>query len=129
LLAGDEVGPGLADLPPAWLLLPRTGADEARRISERLRDHIASEPIAIGSGTQADFVFRLTICVGIAVLNSSRRALGELMGAADAALDQARRTGWNRVFVMPDGAAEAPDSWPRQFRQDSPGQGRFRPRR
>jgi diguanylate cyclase (GGDEF)-like protein len=92
------------------ILLPRTGADEARRISERLRDHIASEPIAIGSGTQADFVFRLTICVGIAVLNSSRRALGELMGAADAALDQARSTGWNRVFVMPDGAAEAPDS-------------------
>jgi diguanylate cyclase (GGDEF)-like protein len=82
------------------ILLPHTGQDEARRLSERLRDHIAGEPIAIESGDQAGFVFRLTVSIGVAVLNESRRALGELIGAADLALDQAKSTGWNKVCVI-----------------------------
>jgi diguanylate cyclase (GGDEF)-like protein len=82
------------------ILLPHTGQDEARRLSERLRDHIAGEPIAIESGDQAGFVFRLTVSIGIAVLNESRHALGELIGAADLALDRAKSTGWNKVCVI-----------------------------
>lgn len=82
------------------ILLPRTGQEEARRLSERLRDHIAGEPIAIESGDQAGFVFRLTVSIGVAVMNESRRALGELVGAAGLALDQAKSTGWNKVCVI-----------------------------
>jgi diguanylate cyclase (GGDEF)-like protein len=92
------------------ILLPHTGRDEAKRISERLRDHIAGEPIAIESGNQAGFVFRLTVSIGVAVLNESRRALAELIGAADTALDQAKSTGWNRVYVLADDSAEAEES-------------------
>jgi diguanylate cyclase (GGDEF)-like protein len=88
------------------ILLPCTGRDEARQISERLRDHIAGEPIAIESGGQAGFVFRLTVSIGVAVLNESRRALGELIGAADAALGQAKSTGWNKVCVLSDDSGE-----------------------
>jgi len=88
------------------ILLPQTGRDEAQRISERLRDHIAAEPIAIESGSQAGFVFRLTVSIGVAVLNESRRALDELIGAADSALGQAKSSGWNRVYVLPDGSDE-----------------------
>jgi diguanylate cyclase (GGDEF)-like protein len=84
------------------ILLPQTGRDEAQRISERLRDYIAAEPIAIESGTQEGFVFRLTVSIGVAVLNESRRALTELIGAADSALGQAKSTGWNKVYVLPD---------------------------
>jgi diguanylate cyclase (GGDEF)-like protein len=84
------------------ILLPETGRDEAQRISERLRDHIAAEPIAIESGSQEGFVFRLTVSIGVAVLNESRRALSELIGAADSALGQAKRTGWSKVYVLPD---------------------------
>lgn len=90
------------------ILLPRTNRDEARRISERLRDRIAGEPIAIESGSQEGFVFRLTVSIGVAVLNESRRALGELIGAADSALDAARSTGWSKVYVLPEGSD---DSW------------------
>ncbi len=86
------------------ILLPETGRDEAQRISERLRDHIAAEPIAIESGTQEGFVFRLTVSIGVAVLNESRRALNELIGAADSALGQAKSTGWSKVYVLPDAA-------------------------
>jgi diguanylate cyclase (GGDEF)-like protein len=85
------------------ILLPQTGRDEAQRISERLRDYIAAEPIAIESGSREGFVFRLTVSIGVAVLNESRRALAELIGAADSALGQAQSTGWNKVYVLPDG--------------------------
>jgi diguanylate cyclase (GGDEF)-like protein len=88
------------------ILLPRTDGNEAKRISEKLRDRIAGEPIAIESGDQAGFVFRLTISIGVAVVNESRRALAELIGAADSALDLARTTGWNKVCVLSDGSDE-----------------------
>jgi diguanylate cyclase (GGDEF)-like protein len=89
------------------ILLPQTGRDEAQRISERLRDYIAAEPIAIESGSQEGFVFRLTVSIGVAVLNESRRALAELIGAADNALGQAKSTGWSKVYVLPDGSDDS----------------------
>ena len=87
------------------ILLPQTGETEARRMAERLRDHIAGEPIAIEDGSHAGFVFRLTVSIGIAILDRSRRALTELIGAADTALREAKTTGRNKVCVVP-GAVE-----------------------
>jgi diguanylate cyclase len=81
------------------ILFPCTTVTDAKRMSERLRDRIAGESIAIESGTQAGFVFRLTVSIGVAVMNESRRALTELIGAADSALGTARKTGWNKVCI------------------------------
>jgi diguanylate cyclase (GGDEF)-like protein len=81
------------------ILFPCTSVADAKRMSERLRDRIAEEPIAIESGTQAGFVFRLTVSIGVAVMSESRRALTELIGAADSALGKARKTGWNKVCI------------------------------
>ncbi len=83
------------------ILLPQTGETEARRLAERLRDHIAGEPIAIEDGNHAGFVFRLTVSIGIAILDRSRQALAELIGAADTALSEAKTTG--RVCVVVPG--------------------------
>jgi diguanylate cyclase (GGDEF)-like protein len=88
------------------ILLPQTSREEAQRISERLRDHIAAEPIAIESGSHEGFVFRLTVSIGVALLNESRRALSELIGAADSALGRAKSTGWSKVYVLPDSPDE-----------------------
>jgi diguanylate cyclase (GGDEF)-like protein len=82
------------------ILLPQTEETQARRIAERLRDHVAGEPIAIQDGSHAGFVFRLTISIGIAILDRSRRALAELIGAADGALSEAKATGRNKVCVV-----------------------------
>jgi diguanylate cyclase (GGDEF)-like protein len=81
------------------ILFPCTSVADAKRMSERLRDRIAGESIAIESGTQAGFVFRLTVSIGVAVMNESKRALTELIGAADSALGTARQTGWNKVCI------------------------------
>jgi diguanylate cyclase (GGDEF)-like protein len=83
------------------ILFPCTSVADAKRMSERLRDRIAGESIAIESGTQAGFVFRLTVSIGIAVLDHSRHALAELIGAADVALSEAKATGRNKVCVGP----------------------------
>jgi diguanylate cyclase len=88
------------------ILFPGTSAADARRISERMRDRIAGESIAIESGAQVGFVFRLTISIGVAVMNESRRALNELIGAADTALGQARGPGWNKICIAVDPAVE-----------------------
>jgi diguanylate cyclase (GGDEF)-like protein len=93
------------------ILLPSTGGDEAKRISEQLRDRIAGEPIAIESGSQQGYVFRLTVYIGVAVLNQSRRALTQLIGAADSALYQAKSTGWNKVCVLAEDSGEPGESY------------------
>ena len=83
------------------VLLPRTSAAEARRITERLRDQIAGQPIAIKDVSHSGFIFRMTVSIGVATLDQSRRALAELIGAADTALSEAKSTGHNTICVMP----------------------------
>ncbi|MGE5132796.1 MAG: GGDEF domain-containing protein [Gemmatimonadota bacterium] len=89
------------------ILLPGTGLEGARLLAERLRDHIAAEPIAIEGGGHAGFVFRLTVSIGIAVLSQPRCAFADLLGAAGAALAEAKRSGRNRVCADGGGQASA----------------------
>lgn len=87
------------------VLLSQTDLDEARRFGERLRDHIAAEPIAIENGSHAGFVFRLTVSIGGTVLAQVRHTFAEMIDAAEVALAEAKSTGRNRVCV---GAAGPP---------------------
>lgn len=88
------------------ILFPCTSIADAKRMTERLRDRIAGESIAIESGSQAGFVFRLTVSIGVAVMNETRRALAELVGAADTALGTARQTGWNKICIAAEPSAD-----------------------
>ena len=79
------------------VLLPHTRADEARRISERLRDKIAGDPVEIEDGTHAGYIFRLTVSIGVAAADGSWPAFAELISSARTALGQAKQAGRNRV--------------------------------
>jgi GGDEF domain-containing protein len=39
-------------------------------------------------------------------MNETRRALTELIGAADSALDQAKGTGWNKICISAEPASD-----------------------
>lgn len=81
------------------ILFPQTGAEEARRITERLRDKIAGDPVEIEDGSHAGYIFRLTVSIGVAADGTAGGTFGDLIATADGALSQAKRAGGNRVGV------------------------------
>jgi diguanylate cyclase (GGDEF)-like protein len=115
-LAGDRVLRAIADRFKAQLregdligrfggeefavLLPRTAAAEAGRVAERLRGHIANEPIAVGDGRVDSILVGVTVSVGVAELADAGQDLDDLLAAADAALYEAKGAGRNRICVM-----------------------------
>ena len=117
-LAGDEVLTGVARAMTALLrdydivgrfggeefviLLPQTSADEVKGIAERLREKVAEIIIPISARAPAQSPLQVTVSVGIATLDGSRRDLDDMLAAADAALYEAKNAGRNRVCVLAD---------------------------
>ena len=87
------------------ILFPHTGAGEARRISERLRDKIAGDPVVIEDGSHAGYIFRLTVSIGVAATDTPAGQFSDLVATAEAALRQAKAAGRNRVGVLTAAAA------------------------
>ncbi|HEX4257087.1 MAG TPA: GGDEF domain-containing protein [Streptosporangiaceae bacterium] len=85
------------------ILLPHTSGTEAGRVAERLRGHIADEPIVVSDGREAAVGCTVTISVGVAELAHTRQDLDELLAVADAALYQAKAEGRDRICIMAPG--------------------------
>jgi diguanylate cyclase (GGDEF)-like protein len=85
------------------ILLPHTSGTEAGRVAERLRGHIANEPIVVGDGREAAIGVSITVSVGVAELAHTRQDLDELLAVADAALYQAKAAGRDRICIMAPG--------------------------
>jgi diguanylate cyclase (GGDEF)-like protein len=84
------------------VLLPKTRADGACRIAERLRRGACVVQVLAG-----DTVVGVTISVGVAALGEHGQDLFELLAAADLALYRAKHTGRDRVCLY-DPADTAP---------------------
>jgi len=85
------------------VLLPRTEANEALSIAERLRCGASTLSILVG-----EIRICVTISIGVAVLGSHGRDLFELLAAADLALYRAKDNGRNQVCLYRgDGATDA----------------------
>jgi diguanylate cyclase (GGDEF)-like protein len=84
------------------ILLPKTGADEACRIADRLR-----RSAGVVKVLTSDAAVGVTISIGVAALGRHGRDLFELLAAADLALYRAKNTGRDRVCLYnPDAAPE-----------------------
>jgi len=85
------------------LLMPGIDAREIVSVAERVRTDVAATPLPCGEPTRST---RVTVSIGAASLVSSVPYSPEtLLGAADAALYQAKRAGRNRVRYAPIHAA------------------------
>lgn len=96
------------------VLLPGTGADEARLVAERIRSSVEGRAFP---GEEALPGGRLTVSVGLAV--GARGDARALVEAADAALYEAKRAGRNRVVVGEVVAGDR-EGLPSRVSQDSP---------
>jgi diguanylate cyclase (GGDEF)-like protein len=81
------------------ILLPHTDMVGAEQITERLRAKLAEITVAAGHGTAAEVPLQVTVSIGVATLETSRRDLDDLIAAADAALYRAKAQGRNRVCL------------------------------
>jgi diguanylate cyclase (GGDEF)-like protein len=86
------------------LLLPQTDEQNARRVAERIRSHIAGMPIDLGDKAGSEII-KLTVSIGVAALSTTGRQLTELLATADAALYRAKHSGRNQVWVTTDTAS------------------------
>ncbi len=95
------------DVPGRWggeeflVILPETGEQEARRISERLRSAVASYAFTMGGGMS------LTCSIGIAIFPEDAGERDGLVTSADQAMYAAKRLGRNQVRTASDPAALA----------------------
>lgn len=75
-------------------------------LAERIRESVASDPIAMKTGS-----IRMTVSIGVALRQAQTSQLQALVDQADAALYRAKQAGRNRVeLAQPDSSAEAPRS-------------------
>ena len=88
------------------ILLPHTTAAEAEQTAERLRRKLAQLIVPTGVAPHS-VSLQVTVSIGVAVLESSRRDLDDLIAAADAALYRAKDEGRNCVRLSHDPAASA----------------------
>jgi diguanylate cyclase (GGDEF)-like protein len=90
------------------ILLPSTSAAEARQITERLCARIAQITTPAGD-RPGSIPLQVTISIGVAALESSRRDLDDLLAAADHALYEAKNSGRNCVRMVSESSAPLRD--------------------
>ena len=85
------------------ILLPQTREDQALRIAERLRTHVAGMTIGVGEDTATGPCIGLTVSVGVAALDRIGPELTDLLASADAALYRAKQAGRNQTRIATGG--------------------------
>lgn len=74
------------------IILPESPLERSLEIAERIREHVAKEPIVLTHNEM-----RCTLSLGISVVNDSDKTFFEFVRRADEMLYKAKRNGRNRV--------------------------------
>ena len=75
------------------LMLPKTSAEEAAEVAERVRSAFATRPVLLASGRE----IRATLSAGLAVSADGSATLASLLGQADEALYEAKKSGRDQL--------------------------------
>jgi two-component system cell cycle response regulator len=90
------------DLPCRWggeefaVVMPDTKLEDALRIAERIRLHVAGAPFSVAGGQEQ---LAVTISIGVAATGGETDTPDGLLKRADAALYEAKQTGRNKVVA------------------------------
>jgi diguanylate cyclase (GGDEF)-like protein len=82
------------------ILLPHTHQANAMIIAERLRSHIAAMSVPVDDEDTSGPCVRLTVSIGVAVLDNASRELTDLLADADTALYHAKENGRNKTHAV-----------------------------
>jgi diguanylate cyclase (GGDEF)-like protein len=82
-LGGEEFG----------ILLPETGIEGAVNLAERIRTTIEQQAVFSFEDNRVS----ITVCIGVASINTDIRDIDTLLKSADNALYRAKRSGRNRI--------------------------------
>ena len=80
------------------VLLPGTELEEARVMAERIRQAIASSPVALADQEGQGQPLRLTVSIGVSTFPGNSGRVDEALKAADEAMYMAKKAGRNRVI-------------------------------
>ena len=84
------------------VLLPETDTEQALLVAERLRQKVAAADVLLEQGKSV----RYTVSIGVATLGDNESGVETLLGRADKALYQAKKTGRDKVCVAESGVRE-----------------------
>jgi diguanylate cyclase (GGDEF)-like protein len=84
--------------------LPETGTQGAAEVGERIRERIEDEAVPLLDGGE----LRMTASLGLATLPGAAADARELIAKADEALYEAKRSGKNRLVVVPAEQMQGP---------------------
>jgi diguanylate cyclase (GGDEF)-like protein len=79
------------------LMLPKTGAEEAAEVAERVRAAFTARPVMLANGRE----IRVTLSAGLAVSADGAVPLATLLAQADEALYEAKKGGRDQVRARP----------------------------
>jgi len=82
------------------ILLPHTHQPNALTIAERLRTRIAAMSIPVDDDDESGPSVRLTVSIGVTVLDDDSRELTDLLADADTALYYAKENGRNKTHAV-----------------------------
>src|SRR5579864_7948812 len=82
------------------ILLPHTHQANALIIAERLRTRIAAMSIRVDDEDESGPLVKLTVSIGVSVMDNAGRELTDLLADADTALYHAKENGRNRTHVI-----------------------------
>jgi len=85
------------------LILPESTAERAQRAAEKIRQRIASTPVAVG-----DEFLHVRASVGVTVTENGEDDIEQIVARADSALYEAKRMGRNCTRVILAGHGEGP---------------------